>query len=220
MIAHKAVSAYDINSVFALHLAPEELFGGRPNLGPAVMAALETAYGEALSPEAVFHYVYAVLHSSGYRQSFEPFLREGFPRIPFPADAALFARLGAEGAALVSLHLLRAGSLGELRVRCTGDGRLPLSRRPVWEKDWEKDHGRVRIAGPEVSASKASSRRSGRTASAAIRCCAVGLARAPAGSSAWRRSSTSGTRRRLSRGPSRHRSGSTKSGERSSPERK
>jgi hypothetical protein len=144
MIAHKAVSAYDINSVFPLRLAPEELFGGRPNLGAALLSSLGKAYGEVPSPEAVFDYVYAVLHSPRYRRDYEVFLREGFPRIPFPANAALFARLGAEGTELVGLHLLRTETLGEPRVRCTGDGRLALSRRPVWERE----NDRVLIGGP------------------------------------------------------------------------
>jgi hypothetical protein len=147
MIAHKAVSAYDINSVFPLRLAPEELFGGRPNLGESFCAALGRAYGEVPSPEAVFDYVYAVLHSPRYRQENETFLQEGFPRIPFPADAALFARLSAEGAELVGLHLLRTERLGEPLVRCSGDGRLALSRRPVWERE----NGRVLIGGPGLS---------------------------------------------------------------------
>jgi len=146
MIAHKAVSAYDINSVFPLRLAPEELFGGRPNLGEPFLAALGRAYGKVPSPEAVFHFVYAVLHSPGYRQDHEPFLREGFPRIPFPADAVLFAHLGTEGAELVDLHLLRPERSGEPGVRCTGDSRLALSRRPLWDKEKH----RVLISGPDL----------------------------------------------------------------------
>jgi len=136
MIAHKAVSAYDINSVFPLRLAADGLFGaGAVNLDQALLSALGKAYGEEPSPEAVFDYVYAVLHSPRYRRENAAFLREGFPRIPFPVDAALFARLGAEGAELVGLHLLRPEALGEPRVRCSGDGRLRVGRRPLWNRE-------------------------------------------------------------------------------------
>lgn len=144
MIAHKAVSAYDINSVFPLRLAPEGLFGGSaPNLGALLLRSLGEAYGEVPSPEAVLCFVYAVLHSPRYQRVYEPFLRTGFPRIPFPADAALFARLGALGRELVDLHLLRAERLRVPRVRCTGDGRLPLGRRPIWNRE----EGRVLVCG-------------------------------------------------------------------------
>jgi hypothetical protein len=135
MIGHKAVSAYDINYVFPLRLAPDGLFGGSaPNLGAVLWRRLGEAWGEAPSPEAVFFYVYAVLHSPAYRKDYEPFLRAGFPRIPFPAERALFERLGALGATLVDLHLLRAERLREPRVRSAGDGSVKLGRRPVYDE--------------------------------------------------------------------------------------
>jgi hypothetical protein len=136
MIGHKAVSAYDINYVFPLRLAPDSLFGGSaPNLGAVLWRRLGEAWGEAPSPEAIFFYVYAVLHSPAYRKDYEPFLRAGFPRIPFPEDARLFERLGALGATLVELHLLRAERLREPRVLCAGDGGVKLGRRPVYDAD-------------------------------------------------------------------------------------
>lgn len=60
----------------------------------------------SLGPEDVFHYVYAVLHSPGYRGRYSVFLRTDYPRIPFSSDAALFRKLCAFGADLVALHLL------------------------------------------------------------------------------------------------------------------
>jgi hypothetical protein len=144
MIAHKAVSAYDINSVFPLRRSPGGLFGGgAPNLGPPVLDALGNAYGGKPSPEAILHYVYAVLHCPQYRRKYAPFLRAGFPRIPFPANPALFLRLGALGAELVDLHLLRAERLRESRVRCSGDGTVPLSRK----RAWDRESGRVVVGG-------------------------------------------------------------------------
>lgn len=144
MIAHKAVSAYDINSVFPLRRSPGGLFGGgAPNLGQPALDALGGAYGGKPSPEAVLHYVYAVLHSPQYRRKYAPFLRAGFPRIPFPANPALFLRLGALGAELVDLHLLRAERLRDSRVRCTGDGTVRLSRK----RGWDRESGRVVVGG-------------------------------------------------------------------------
>jgi Type ISP C-terminal specificity domain/N-6 DNA Methylase len=131
MIAHKVVSAYDINSVFPLRRAGG-LFGDS-NLSRPLLRSLAESYGEEPSPEAVFSYIYAVLHSPQYRRKYASFLRAGFPRIPFPTDAGLFARLTALGAKLVDLHLLRSDRLREPRVRCVGDGTAALGRRRLWD---------------------------------------------------------------------------------------
>ena len=131
MIAHKAVSAYDINSVFPLYRAGY-LFA-EANVSQSLLRSLGESYGAEPSAEAIFFYVYAVLHSPSYRRKYASFLRAGFPRIPFPPDAGLFARLGTLGAKLVDLHLLRSERLREPRVRCTGDGSVAVGRRPRWE---------------------------------------------------------------------------------------
>ena len=55
-----------------------------------------------------------MLHSPDYRKRYAGFLRTDFPRIPFPADAAEFARLAALGNALIDAHLLRANCNGNL----------------------------------------------------------------------------------------------------------
>jgi hypothetical protein len=131
MIAHKVVSAYDINSVFPLRRAGG-LFGDS-NLSRPLLRSLAEAYGGEPSPEAVFSYVYAVLHSPQYRRKYASFLRAGFPRIPFPADPDLFMRLAVLGAKLVDLHLLRSDRLREPRVRCVGDGTAAVGRRRLWD---------------------------------------------------------------------------------------
>lgn len=130
MIAHKAVSAYDINSVFPLRRAGS-LFA-EANLSSRLLRSLGESYGAEPSPEAIFYYVYAVLHSPQYRKQYASFLRTDFPRLPFPPDAELFAHLGALGAELVDLHLLRSDRLRAPRVLCTGDGSVAVGRRR-WE---------------------------------------------------------------------------------------
>ena len=55
--------------------------------------------------EAIFGYVYAVLHSRSYRLRYSNLLRKEFARIPVPSDPALFFRLAAFGKELVSTHL-------------------------------------------------------------------------------------------------------------------
>ena len=63
---------------------------------------LDTTFG----PEDVFHYLYAVLHSPEYRRRYADFLKSDFPRIPLPADRAVFSALIRPGARLVSLHMM------------------------------------------------------------------------------------------------------------------
>ena len=58
------------------------------------------------SPEKIFHYLYAVLHSPVYRQRYAAFLRTDFPRIPIPGSLAVFNALAALGEQLVQWHLL------------------------------------------------------------------------------------------------------------------
>lgn len=62
----------------------------------------------SFSPEDVFHYIYAVLHSPAYRSRYAEFLKIDFPRIPLPGSAALFDALVPLGAELVALHLMEA----------------------------------------------------------------------------------------------------------------
>lgn len=73
------------------------------NLNPALLAGLGAVYGRAVTPEAAFNAIIALLSASSYTMRFAWDLEEVFPHIPFPADAGLFeqaARIGAEIAAL------------------------------------------------------------------------------------------------------------------------
>ena len=60
-----------------------------------------------LSPEDIFDYIYAVLHTPEYRSRYKEFLKVDFPRIPYPRDAATFRKLVEIGAALRKCHLMQ-----------------------------------------------------------------------------------------------------------------
>lgn len=67
----------------------------RANLAPAFLAALTEQWDEnsdntAPTPEAIFHYLYAVLHAPAYRARYAQFLKRDFPRIPLPPGQAAF----------------------------------------------------------------------------------------------------------------------------------
>ncbi|MDO8586145.1 MAG: type ISP restriction/modification enzyme [Armatimonadota bacterium] len=59
-----------------------------------------------VGPEDAFNYVYAVLHSPGYRSRYAEFLKIDFPRIPLTTDLGLFRSLCKLGRELVALHLM------------------------------------------------------------------------------------------------------------------
>lgn len=133
-----SLSLKEANYFFPLYLypAPDQQFlhaydfpidakGRTPNLSKGFVAALSQATGLQFSPdgsqtgtgyfspEDVFHYIYAVLHSPSYRTRYADFLRTDFPRIPLPDSAERFAALAGLGGQLAGLHLLRtAGKVG------------------------------------------------------------------------------------------------------------
>jgi len=60
-------------------------------------------YGKkGISKEAIFHYVYAVLHNPAYRKKYELNLKREFPRIPFYEN---FKQWSEWGEALMNLHI-------------------------------------------------------------------------------------------------------------------
>jgi predicted helicase len=61
-----------------------------------------TAKVSEITKKDIFHYVYAVLHSPAYRQTYELDLKREFPRIPLYAD---FWRYAEAGKKLMELHL-------------------------------------------------------------------------------------------------------------------
>jgi hypothetical protein len=128
LVGHKAVSAFDVNSVFPLYLHSEGgLYGAarEPNLGRGFLARMRELLGEEPSPELTLQYVYAVLHSPPYRRRYADLLRTDFPRVPPPPDRGAFLELAGLGAVLIDLHLLRSDRLDRPAVRFeAGSGKL------------------------------------------------------------------------------------------------
>ena len=119
------------NNLFPLYLYPDgrvDLFAHHEksereaNIDPKLITALKAAYGRQPAPEEIFHYVYAILHAPAYREKYAVFLRSDFPRVPFTADAELFAKIASIGKRLTDLHILRSGELDPPSCRFEGDG--------------------------------------------------------------------------------------------------
>ena len=70
----------------------------------------------------VFDYMYGVLHSPSYRETYAEFLRTDFPRVPFPGSPEMFRRVSELGEALRRLHLMEDAAIGETPYPFRGDG--------------------------------------------------------------------------------------------------
>jgi len=83
-----------------------------PNLKKEIISEIEKIVGK-ISPEDVFDYIYAVLHSPNYREKYKEFLKIDFPRVPYPKDKKSFEKLVAFGTELRSLHLFESPKLNK-----------------------------------------------------------------------------------------------------------
>ena len=71
----------------------------------------EQRRNDAFCPEDLLDYIYAVLHSPGYRETYRESLKTGFPHVPFPANKEQFLALADLGAELRALHLMESEKL-------------------------------------------------------------------------------------------------------------
>lgn len=91
----------------------EKLETKTPNLDPKMYAQIQNVVPK-VTPESLFDYIYAVLHSPSYRTRYAEFLKSDFPRIPYPSDDKTFHTLAEKGAVLRGLHLMESDGLNDL----------------------------------------------------------------------------------------------------------
>jgi len=87
-----------------------------------VSTTLDMTGGDTFAPIDLLDYIYAVLHSPSYRETYKEFLKIDFPRIPYPQDAAKFWQLVALGGELRQIHLLESPKVEESISSFEGDG--------------------------------------------------------------------------------------------------
>ena len=130
--------------VFPLYLYEENMgkVEKRANLDKDIVAKLRASASlrEELSPEDIFDYIYGVLHSPAYRAKFKEFLKVDFPRIPYPKNAAEFARFRDAGRELRATHLMKDAEPALAETRAC----FPVAGDNTVDKvEW--DNGRVYI---------------------------------------------------------------------------
>ena len=91
-----------------LHMlsAREELWQIEPQTGYRMMDNAGDEDKDTFMPIDLLDYIYAVLHSRRYRQTYHECLQDGFPTIPYPADAGYFRYMADLGGQIRRLHLL------------------------------------------------------------------------------------------------------------------
>jgi predicted helicase len=110
--------------LFTYHEAGERV----PNLAPRLIEPLKSALKKDLTPEQIFHYIYALLYSNAYRKRYAEFLKTDFPRVPFTKDYKLFNKLAEKGEELIDLHLLKSKKLVKPIAKCEGSGTLSVDK--------------------------------------------------------------------------------------------
>jgi predicted helicase len=93
-----------------------------PNLNPKFIKTLTEGFGTEPTPENIFNYIYALLHSHTYRKRYEEFLKIDFPRVPLTSNKDMFKTLSRLGSELVSLHLMKSPELDKVITEFKGEG--------------------------------------------------------------------------------------------------
>jgi predicted helicase len=96
-----------------------------------------------ISPLQIFYYIYAILSSSIYRETYREHLKIDFPRIPFTSDYELFIKLSSLGERLAAIHLMKSSELERTfsKFAVNGDN---LVKKPLFKPESGGD-GRVYI---------------------------------------------------------------------------
>ena len=104
-----------------------------------------------LTPEDIFHYIYAVFHSPGWRSRYAEFLKIDFPRLPLTGNLALFRELSRIGGELAALHLLESPKLNKPITKFIG------TSREVTKIGWTDDAVWIDAGGKKAATTSGSS---------------------------------------------------------------
>ena len=159
--------------IFPLYLYPEkseeQTIGETPERKPNLNQEIVKEIAETLdltftnekeetnntfAPIDILDYIYAVLHSTTYREKYKEFLKIDFPRVPYPKDLKTFWDLVKLGKEVREIHLLESNKVEdyitsyEMVENAENDHNIITTK--IGKKDWEitdteKQLGRIWI---------------------------------------------------------------------------
>lgn len=77
----------------------------RDGVSDFILERAQKQYGKNVSKEDIFYYVYGILHSPDYRETFANDLKKMLPRLPLVEDVRDFWKFSKAGRALADLHI-------------------------------------------------------------------------------------------------------------------
>ncbi|HET8736311.1 MAG TPA: type ISP restriction/modification enzyme, partial [Pricia sp.] len=77
----------------------------RDGISDFILDRAQKQYGKSVSKEDIFYYVYGILHSPEYRETFQNDLKKMLPRIPLVDEPRDFWKFSKAGRALSDLHI-------------------------------------------------------------------------------------------------------------------
>ncbi len=83
---------------------------------------VRSEFRTTFAPIDLLDYIYAVLHSPTYRETYKEFLKIDFPRVPYPKDSNTFWQLVQLGGELRQIHLLESSTVEKYITQYPEDG--------------------------------------------------------------------------------------------------
>lgn len=136
MATHKSATRYDGTYIAPLYLYPTEQDldqSRRINFDSKLYERLGRLSAKRSKANGIdvlkypdemqcFDYIYGVLHCPAYRSTYAQFLKNDFPRIPWPASPDEFWNVSAKGSTLRQLHLMDPAAIGPTPYPYEGQG--------------------------------------------------------------------------------------------------
>jgi predicted helicase len=118
----------------------EQKEGRKPNLNAEIINQIAKKLGltftnekeiteGTFAPIDILDYIYAVLHSPGYREKYKEFLKIDFPRVPYPKDADTFWQLVKLGGEIRQIHLLESDKVEDYITSYPINGNNKITRK-------------------------------------------------------------------------------------------
>jgi len=95
------------------------------------------------APIDILDYIYAVLHSPTYRETYKEFLKIDFPRVPYPTDIRKFIDLVDLGGQLRQLHLLESETVENYITQYPEDGDNIVGKPKYEDRTYVKENNTI-----------------------------------------------------------------------------